>query len=70
MDEKQCKEEMRPVKTQLRKMKTGTDHLQREEKLAALKLCLSAIGHRIEQVAKEKAEQGLDGEKCRKHLWM
>lgn len=53
-----------------RKMKTGTDHLQREEKLAALKLCLSAIGHRIEEVVKEKTEQGLNGEKCRKHLWM
>jgi hypothetical protein len=53
-----------------RKMKTGTDHLQREEKLAALKLCLSAIGHRIEEVVKEKTEQGLNGGKCRKHLWM
>lgn len=70
MDEDQCKEDMRPVKTQLRKMKEGTDHLEREEKLTVLKQCLSTIGRRIEAVVAEKETRGLNGVKWRKHLWV
>jgi chromodomain-helicase-DNA-binding protein 1 len=51
-------------------MKSGTDELEREQKLTALKQCLHAIGQRIETVAQEKKEQGLNEQKCRKHLWM
>jgi hypothetical protein len=35
-----------------------------------LKDSLSAIGSRIEDAVLAKKQQGLDGEKFRKHLWM
>ncbi|KAJ9104922.1 hypothetical protein QFC19_003717 [Naganishia cerealis] len=70
MDEAACKEEMRPVKQQLRRLKTGTDDLPREEKLAVLKECLSIIGRRIDIVVDDKRHAGMNADKWRKHLWV
>ncbi|GAA6007757.1 hypothetical protein JCM11491_003954 [Sporobolomyces phaffii] len=68
MDEANCKEALRPVKNDLKKLKMDTSALTREEKLAHLKDTLSAIGSRIEVVA--SFEKSTDAkEKKRKHLW-
>jgi chromodomain-helicase-DNA-binding protein 1 len=51
-------------------LKTGTDDLPREEKLAVLKECLSVIGRRIDIVVADKRHAGMDADKWRKHLWV
>ncbi|PWN33327.1 uncharacterized protein FA14DRAFT_161237 [Meira miltonrushii] len=56
MDEAECKELMRPCKKQLKRLKEGTDHLGREEKVAVLKDCLSAIGGHIDSVVQTDEE--------------
>jgi chromodomain-helicase-DNA-binding protein 1 len=53
-----------------RRLKTGTDDLPREEKLAVLKECLSVIGRRIDIVVADKRHAGMDADKWRKHLWV
>jgi hypothetical protein len=53
-----------------RRLKTGTDDLPREEKLAVLKECLSVIGRRIDIVVSDKRHAGMDADKWRKHLWV
>jgi len=70
MDEAQTKEELRPVKKQLKNLKAPTESLTREAKVAILKEALSAIGDRIDEVVAQKRELGEDGEKWRKHLWI
>ncbi|KAF8303411.1 hypothetical protein DL93DRAFT_2173004 [Clavulina sp. PMI_390] len=70
MDEAQTKEELRPVKKQLKNLKAPTESLTREAKVAILKEALSAIGDRIDEVVAEKRRLGEDGEKWRKHLWI
>ncbi|KAF8325229.1 SNF2 family N-terminal domain-containing protein [Cantharellus anzutake] len=70
MDEAQTKEELRPVKKQLKNLKAPTESLSREAKVALLKDSLSAIGARIETVVAQKNAKGEDGEKWRKHLWI
>jgi len=70
MDEAQTKEELRPVKKQLKNLKAPTESLTREAKVAMLKDSLSAIGARIEAVVAAKNAKGDDGEKWRKHLWI
>ena len=71
MDEAECKEIMRPCKKQLRKLREGTDHLEREEKVATLKTCLSAIGKRIDVVIRSDFAKESSAQKQRreKHLW-
>ena len=67
MDEGDCKEILRPVKRELKRLKIGTDHLSREDKVSHLKECLSAIGSRIEYTANlEKTSEAK--ERRRKHL--
>lgn len=56
MDEAECKELMRPCKKQLKRLKEGTDHLGRDEKVAVLKDCLSAIGGHIDSVVETDDE--------------
>ncbi|KAG9088716.1 hypothetical protein FS749_001947 [Ceratobasidium sp. UAMH 11750] len=70
MDEAQTKEELRPVKKQLKLLKGTTDSLSREEKVTHLKDSLAAIGARIETVVAEHAARGESAEKWRKHLWI
>ncbi|KAG8767337.1 hypothetical protein FRC12_006308 [Ceratobasidium sp. 428] len=70
MDEAQTKEELRPVKKQLKLLKGTTDSLSREEKVTHLKDSLAAIGARIEAVVAEHAARGESAEKWRKHLWI
>ncbi|OCF38014.1 chromodomain-helicase-DNA-binding protein 1 [Kwoniella heveanensis BCC8398] len=70
MDEDAVKELLRPAKKHLKKLKSGTDNLSREEKITALKECLAGIGARIDEVVKEKQTAGLDGPKWRKHCWV
>lgn len=70
MDEPDVKDKMRPVKAQLKKLKAGTDNLSREEKVAALKECVTAIGDRIEVVVADQAKLGKDVKKLKRHLWM
>ncbi|QRW21501.1 chromodomain-helicase-DNA-binding protein 1 [Rhizoctonia solani] len=70
MDEAQTKEELRPVKKQLKLLKGTTDSLSREEKVTHLKDSLAAIGSRIETVVAEHAARGENAEKWRKHLWI
>ncbi|BGP09052.1 ATP-dependent DNA helicase Hrp3 [Rhodotorula toruloides] len=68
MDEESCKEALRPVKRELKRLKQPTTDMSREEKLAHLKDTLTAIGARIEVVADfEKSSSAK--EKKRKHLW-
>ncbi|GAA6018197.1 hypothetical protein JCM10207_002864 [Rhodosporidiobolus poonsookiae] len=67
MDEESCKEALRPVKKELKRLKKSNE-LDREEKVAVLKEVLSAIGQRIAVVADfEKGSAAK--EKKRKHLW-
>ena len=67
MDEKECKEILRPVKRELKRLKLDTVSYSREQKVAHLKECLSAIGSRIEYSAgQEKSTSARD--KRRKHL--
>ncbi|GAA6034484.1 hypothetical protein JCM8097_005352 [Rhodosporidiobolus ruineniae] len=68
MDEEMCKEAMRPVKHELKRLKKPTDEMSREDKLAHLKDTLSSIGQRIDVVAEfEKTSERR--EKKRQHLW-
>lgn len=69
MDESQTKEELRPVKKQLKRLKGSTETGTKEEKVALLKESLAQIGARIAAVVAEKSAKGEDGEKWRKHLW-
>ncbi|KAG8929248.1 hypothetical protein FRC00_001510 [Tulasnella sp. 408] len=69
MDEAQTKEELRPVKKQLKRLKGSTETGTKEEKVALLKESLAQIGARIAAVVAEKNAKGEDGEKWRKHLW-
>lgn len=67
MDERECKEVLRPVKRELKRLKLNTADYDREQKLAHLKECLSAIGARIEYTANlEKSSAARD--RRRKHL--
>lgn len=71
MDEAACKEELRPVKAALKKLKSCPDDLPREAKLSMLKECLATIGKRIDQVVDTRTERGAaNAEKWRKHLWV
>lgn len=84
MDEDAVKELLRPAKrhlvsimrsgryvlTEKKKLKSGTDNLSREEKIAALKECVAGIGSRIEEIVAEKAAEGADSAKWRKHCWV
>lgn len=70
MDEDQVKELLRPAKKHLKKLKSGTDNLSREEKIAALKECVAGIGNRIDEVVAIKQAEGASGGKWRKHCWV
>jgi len=70
MDEQETKEELRPVKKQLKTLKAPTEDLSRDEKVMLLKDALSAIGARIEAVVANKIALGQNGNKWRKHLWI
>lgn len=86
IDEAIIKELLRPAKKHLvcdfialcdcmlkilqKKLKSGTDGLSREEKIAVLKECLSGIGSRISEVVSMKAAEGESATRWRKHCWM
>lgn len=71
MDEAECKELMRPCRKELKRLRQGTDHLARDEKVAVLKECLSAIGRRIDQVLNTSfaRESTVAKERHELHLW-
>lgn len=69
MDEAAIKEELRPVKKQLKDLKLSGEDMPREKKVAILKDSLSAIGRRIEVVLKAKAAAGEDAARWKRHLW-
>ncbi|THH26417.1 hypothetical protein EUX98_g7773 [Antrodiella citrinella] len=69
MDEASTKEELRPVKKQLKNLKLSGGDMPREEKVAILKESLAAIGKRIEHVLTVRAAAGEDRERWRRHLW-
>ena len=69
MDEAATKEELRPVKRQLKDLKLSGEDMPREKKVAILKDSLSAIGRRIEVVLKAKATAGEDAARWKRHLW-
>ena len=69
MDEAATKEELRPVKKQLKDLKLSGEDMPREKKVAILKDSLSAIGRRIEVVLKTKAAAGEDAVRWKRHLW-
>lgn len=67
MDDDACKEVLRPVKNDLKRLRKSTENMSREEKVKHLKETLSAIGARIEVLA--GYEKGSSAkEKKRKHL--
>ncbi|SJX62144.1 probable CHD1-transcriptional regulator [Sporisorium reilianum f. sp. reilianum] len=71
MDEAECKELMRPCKKQLKRLRDGTDHLERDQKVSVLKECLSAIGGHIDHLLETKFASLSAKEKDRwfHHLW-
>ncbi|TRM69410.1 SNF2 family N-terminal domain-containing protein [Schizophyllum amplum] len=69
MDEAATKEELRPVKKQLKQLKLSGEEMPRDEKVAILKDSLAAIGRRIEHVLAQKAAAGEDSVRWRRHLW-
>ncbi len=71
MDEAECKELMRPCKKQLKRLRDGTDHLERDQKVSVLKDCLSAIGGHIDHLLETKFASLTTKEKDRwfHHLW-
>ncbi|WFD32163.1 DNA helicase [Malassezia sp. CBS 17886] len=66
MDELECKELMRPCKTQLKTLKDHTEHLDRDQKITTLKECLSAIGGHIDHLIETKFA---DLPKARQQKW-
>ncbi|GLB37603.1 putative DUF4208 [Lyophyllum shimeji] len=69
MDEGATKEELRPVKKQLKQLKLSGEDMPRDDKVAILKDSLAAIGRRIEIVLAAKQAAGEDRERWRRHLW-
>ncbi|KAH7888521.1 SNF2 family N-terminal domain-containing protein [Phlebopus sp. FC_14] len=69
MDELATKEELRPVKKQLKQLKLSGEDMPRDDKVAILKDSLAAIGRRIELVLQAKQAAGEDRERWRRHLW-
>jgi len=69
MDEGATKEELRPVKKQLKQLKLSGEDMPRDDKVAILKDSLAAIGRRIEHVLSAKQAAGEDRERWRRHLW-
>lgn len=69
MDEASTKEELRPVKKQLKQLKLSGGDMPRDDKVAILKESLAAIGRRIEIVLDVKQAAGEDRERWRRHLW-
>jgi chromodomain-helicase-DNA-binding protein 1 len=69
MDEGATKEELRPVKKQLKQLKLSGGDMPRDDKVAILKESLAAIGRRIEYVISVKRDAGEDAERWRRHLW-
>jgi chromodomain-helicase-DNA-binding protein 1 len=69
MDEASTKEELRPVKKQLKQLKLSGEDMPREEKVAMLKESLAAIGRRIEAVLSMKQAAGEDTVRWKRHLW-
>ncbi|KAF9010521.1 P-loop containing nucleoside triphosphate hydrolase protein [Cyathus striatus] len=69
MDEAATKEELRPVKKQLKQLKLSGEDMPRDDKVAILKDSLAAIGKRIEHVLSAKQAAGEDRERWRRHLW-
>ncbi|KAF5370613.1 hypothetical protein D9758_001914 [Tetrapyrgos nigripes] len=69
MDEAATKEELRPVKKQLKQLKLSGEDMPRDDKVAILKDSLAAIGRRIEIVLQTKQAAGEDRERWRRHLW-
>ncbi|KAF9568036.1 chromodomain-helicase DNA-binding protein [Agrocybe pediades] len=69
MDEAATKEELRPVKKQLKQLKLSGEDMPRDDKVAILKDSLAAIGRRIELVLNAKEAAGEDKDKWRRHLW-
>ncbi|KNZ72917.1 Chromodomain helicase hrp3 [Termitomyces sp. J132] len=69
MDEAATKEELRPVKKQLKQLKLSGEDMPRDDKVAILKDSLAAIGRRIELVLSAKQAAGEDRERWRRHLW-
>ncbi|GAA6063751.1 hypothetical protein JCM10212_005709 [Sporobolomyces blumeae] len=68
MDEASCKEALRPVKNELKRLKQDVTAMSREDKLTHYKETLSAIGSRIEVVASFETGTAAK-ERKRKHLW-
>ena len=68
--EAQVKDLLRPAKKHLKKLKSGTENLSREEKIASLKECVAGIGARIDEIVAEKQAAGQSGGKWRKHCWV
>ncbi|KAG6378136.1 chromodomain-helicase DNA-binding protein [Boletus reticuloceps] len=63
MDECTTKEELRPVKKQLKQLKLSGEDMPRDDKVAILKDSLAAIGRRIEHVLQTKQAAGEDPRK-------
>ncbi|KAF8740791.1 hypothetical protein AX14_007167 [Amanita brunnescens Koide BX004] len=69
MDESTTKEELRPVKRELKQLKLSGGDMPRDDKVAMLKESLAAIGRRIDDVLTEKHALGEDADRWRRHLW-
>lgn len=70
MDEASCKEALHPIRHSLRRLKKGSQGMDKKEFAWLLKKELLLVGDFIEeQVAKSKATNTGDCEKLRNHLW-
>ena len=61
MDEDECKDLLRPVKKQLKLLKSSSEDQPREQKVLLLRECLSAIGSRIDEIIAIKESRGGQG---------
>lgn len=70
MDDNATKGLMRPVRKELKELRHGTEHLEREAKIEALKRCLSGIKRRIDALVAEHQGTQAEKERLRKHCWV
>lgn len=68
IDTDACKELLRPVKRELKELKTSAS-LPREQKLPILSRCLTAVGKRIDESVQEAPGGTEAKETRRRHLW-
>lgn len=69
MDEKECKERLRPVKKELKFLLSPPDEMPSKEKAKQIKSNLARVGQYIEYYVMNKLRVGVSKKKTTLHLW-